>query len=550
MDDEDGVLVEISEDGVGVALAAGGGDGVEPRTVDEAKASGEWPQWEAAIEDELGRMKKMGTWELAEKPPGANVVGSWWVFKIKRDASGAIAKYKARLVAQGFSQIPGVDYTDTFAPVAKLSSIRILAALAARFDWELHQMDVKNAYLNGDLEEEIFMKQPPGFPTPGQEQKVCHLFKPIYGLKQAGRRWYKKLCAAFLDMGFARSSVDHSVFFRHGPNGEIAIVAVSVDDLAIAANSVDEMSHIKSALKLKFEMTDLGEIHWLLGLEIKRDRRGRTISMLQRAYIDTILSRFNLQDAKSLTTAIDPSFSLTTDQSPSTPQQYDDMRNILYREAIGSLMYAAIGTRPDVSYAVTALSQFMQNPGHPHWEAAKRVMRYLKGTKEEWLTYGGDNANGMEGFSDADWGSSDHRRSISGYVFLIDGGAVSWSSKKQPIVALSSTEAEYVAMTHAAKEVLWTRAFLGEIISPFDKPTTLYADNQSAITLAKDNLYHARTKHIAIRFHFIRDIVERGEVDIVYCPTADMAADVLTKPLTRPKMEKMRGLIGLELHEV
>ncbi|TFY74078.1 hypothetical protein EWM64_g9933 [Hericium alpestre] len=226
------------------------------------------------------------------------------------------------------------------------------------------------------------------------------------------------------------------------------------------------------------------------------------------------------------------------------------MQNVPYREAVGSLMYAALGTWPDIAYAVTTLSQFMHNPGRTHWEAAKCVIRYLKTTRDEWLTYGEDSEGGIIGYSNADWGSNDHRHSISGFVFLVDGGAVSWSSKKQSVVTLSSTEAEYIAMTHAAKEVLWICAILGEIIGQFDKPTTLFCDNQSAITLAQDNIFHSHTKHISIRYHFICDVVEQEQVDLVYCPTAEMAADIFTKALARPKVEKMRGLVGIGPHEV
>ncbi|TFY76187.1 hypothetical protein EWM64_g7826 [Hericium alpestre] len=280
-DEEEEFLLCLSKDGVEWGLAAMPATSDEPHTVNAAKVREDWPKWEAAISDKLERLEKMGMWELTEKPAGANIVSSKWVFKIKHDAAGAISKYKARLVAQGFSQIPGIDFTDTFAPVAKLSSVRLVATLAARFNYELHQMDVKNTYLNGDLKEEIYMKQPPGFPAPGQENKVCHLFKPIYGLKQAGRCWYKKLCAAFLDMGFTQSSVDHSVFFRHGKNGDIVIIAVLVDDLAIATNSVEVMTHVKDGLKSRFDMTNLGELHWLLGIEIRCNWGARTLSMSQ-----------------------------------------------------------------------------------------------------------------------------------------------------------------------------------------------------------------------------------------------------------------------------
>lgn len=251
-----------------------------------------------------------------------------------------------------------------------------------------------------------------------------------------------------------------------------------------------------------------------------------------------------LEDAKPLITPMDPGSVLSITQSPSTPRQFNDMKNVPFQEAIGSLMYAALGTRPDIAFAVTTLSQFMQNPGRSHWEAAKHVFRYLKGTRNLWLTFG-ETRTGLEAFSDADWASQEHRHSISGYAFLFDGGAVSWSSKKQSIVALSSTEAEYIATTHAAKEAIWIRAFISEIARSLKLPTTIYCDNQSAIALSKDSAFHARTKHISIYYHFICEAVDNGQVSLTYCPTDLMAADCLTKPLPRIKNELFASMMGL-----
>ncbi|THH04538.1 hypothetical protein EW146_g10151 [Bondarzewia mesenterica] len=536
----------VTSEGIEWAMGAEVIEGIEPRNVDDARKRADWPKWEAAILDELGRMEKLGMWDLVERPTAANVVGSKWVFKIKRGAAGEITKYKARLVAQGFTQVPGIDYGDMFAPVAKLTSIRVLLALAARFDWEIHQMDVKNAFLNGDLEEEIYMKQPPGYAAPGLEDKVCRLIKTIYGLKQSSQRWYKKLCDAFFEMGFKVCSVEHGIFTKHDETkGTISIIAASVDDFALLANSLVAIDEMKDALNHAFEMTDLGEIHWLLGIEIKRDRGARTISLSQRAYIDTILSRFNLENANPLSTATDPNSRLSISQCPSMPHQFEEMRNVPYQEAIGSVMYAALAARPDICFAVTYLSQFMQNPRRPHWEAAKRLFRYLKGTRELWLVLGVEQCS-IEGFSDADHARQEHRHSISGYVFLFDGGAVSWSSKKQPIIAQSSTEAEYVAMAHATKEALWMRMFLGDILSPLSAPIIVYGNNLSAISLAKNDTFHTRTKHIDVRYHFICDIVNKNLIELCYCPTGDMAADGFMKPLTRQKIDRMLELIGLQ----
>ncbi|GBE85505.1 hypothetical protein SCP_0800220 [Sparassis crispa] len=467
-------------------------EGQEPRSLEEAMQSPDWPQWQQAIEKEMQNLRDHHTYDLVEPPENTNIVGSKFIFRIKHNANGEIESYKARLVAQGFTQVPGVDFNDTFAPVAKLASIRIILALAARHDWDVHQMDVKGAYLNAELEEDIFMKQPPGQAKRGREHWVCHLRHMIYGLKQSGCQWFKKISTALNEMGLSRSLVDHCVFYLDEDNDSITlIIALSVDDTTIAGMN-SAVLWFKTEISKHFEMTDLGEMHWILGIE------------------------------------------------------FEDMRNVPYHEAIGSLMYAALGMRPDIAFAVMALSQFMQNPGRAHWEAAKRVLRYLKGTRERWLTYG-QTRDGVEGFSDADWGSSEHRHSISGYVFLIDGGAVSWSVKKQPVVALSSTEAEYIALTHAAKEAIWVRYLLADILDPdINKfALRLHTDNRSAIALAKDNAYHARMKHIDIRYHFLHEAVDSAIIILLYRRTEDMPADLFTKSLPRVKVEHLASLMGL-----
>ncbi|GBE90151.1 hypothetical protein SCP_1801750 [Sparassis crispa] len=518
----------------------------DPASLNEAMQSTEWPKWTEAIAKEMQNLDSHGTYTLVEPPKNTNIVGSKFVFRIKHNAEGEIESYKARLVAQGFTQVPGIDFNETFAPVAKLASIRLILTLAAHYDWELHQMDVKGVYLNGDLEEEIYMWQPPGQAEPGKEHLVCRLKRPLYGLKQSGRQFHKKISGELGSMGLTRSKVDHCIFWlRNEEDVLILLIALSVDDSTIAGTKA-AVFWFKREISMHFEMSDLGEMHWILGIEVRRDRDARTLSLSQCAYIDMILARFNLQDAKSLTTPLDPGTVLSIHQCPSTPRQFEDMKNIPYREAIGSLMYAALGTRPDIAYAVTALSQFMKNPGRPHWEAAKRVFRYLAGTRERWLTFG-ETTDGVEGFSDADWGSAEHRHSISRYVFLLDGDAVSWSAKKQNVVALSSTEAEYIAITHATKEALWLHSLLADVLHPdiLRYPVRLHSDNKSAIALAKDDAYHAHTKHIDIRFHFIRETVENGQVILQYRRTEDMPADIFTKVLPRIKVEHLSRLIGL-----
>jgi hypothetical protein len=304
------------------------------------------------------------------------------------------------------------------------------------------------------------------------------------------------------------------------------------------------IAQYKAKLNACYALTDLGPAHWLLGIKITRDRAARTLSLSQASYIDAIVSRFALADAKPYGTPMVPNAVYSKKDSPSSPDEVVRMKNAPYREAIGSLMYAAVATRPDIAFAVSYLSQFLDNPGDAHWEAAKRVLRYLSGTKTYQLTYGGERHD-LEGYTDADGATQDHRRAISGYAFLIDGGAVSWSSKKQELVTLSTAEAEYVAATHAAKEAIWLRKLIGEL-SPIPlSPTPFFCDNQAALKLATDDNYHARTKHIDVRYHFIRHIAASGAIELQYCPTEDMVADLLTKALPKWKAAVHTASLGM-----
>jgi hypothetical protein len=521
-------------------------EAIDPRSLAEAKRRPDWHLWEAAIHEELKVLREAGTWELTDAPTGANVVGSKWVFRAKKDAAGNVVRYKARLVAQGFSQVPGVDYFDTYAPVAKLASIRTVLALAAAKDMELHQIDIKGAYLNGELtdKETIYMSQPPGYHAPDSSGKVCILRKTLYGLKQSGRRWYQKLVDIMLTkLLFSRCDVDQAVFFRH-TNDATIIVLVHVDDCTIAATTQVLVKHFKAGISKHVEITDLGELHWLLGIEIKRDRERRTIHLSQRAYIDSIIRRYNLDNLKPASTPMQQGLILTMAHTPKTTAEWAQMRDTPYREAVGSLMYAALGTRPDIAFAVQSVSRYSTKFGPSHWNAVKRIFQYLRGTRDFWLTYGHANT-ALTGYADADGSMADDRHAISGYAYIIHGGAVSWSAKRQQIVSLSTTESEYVAAAHAAKEAKWLRSLIQQLFNVEMAPTTLFSDNQSAIALAKDHQYHARTKHIDIRYHFIRWIIDQGVLRLVYCPTDDMIADALTKALPSTKVKHFAVEFGL-----
>ena len=544
----DGTVPELTENVTGLALAAAISDveGLEPASLAEAKRRPDWLRWKDAMDEEMKALEAYKTWELDDLPPGANVVGCRWVYALKKDAAGHIIRYKARLVAQGFSQIPGIDYFDTYAPVAKMASIRTFLALSAALDYEIHQIDIKNAYLNGEFMEDkvIYMKQPPSVEITDDRSKVLRLLRPLYGLKQSARHWYHRLWSVLRDrLRMQRCEVDQAVyFFRDGD--QLIIIVAHVDDLTIMTSSKDLMDKVKGELRKEFTITDLGEIHWLLGFAVKRDREKHTISLSQSSYIRGILQRYGFDHIRPVSTPMNPGLRLSKANAPKTTEEFAFMRDKPYRETVGSANYTAIGTRPDISYVVSVLSRYLDNPGPDHWAAVKHLFAYLSGTADYELVFGLEE-HSLLGYTDADGSMHEDRKAISGYAFIINGGAVSWSSKRQDIIALSTTEAEYVAATHAVKEALWLRTLISEVMGDITSPTTLYSDNQGAIALAKDHQYHARTKHIDIHFHFIRWIVEEGKISLIYCPTDEMVADAMTKALPSAKVKHFGASFGL-----
>ena len=425
--------------------------------------------------------------------------------------------------------------------------IRTVLAIAAAENLKIHQIDIKGAYLNGELtnDEKIYMKQPPGYPVSSNLGEVCRLKKSLYGLKQAGRRWYQKLVEIMEKLGFKRCDVDQAVFYRR-MGSTLIIVLVHVDDCTIAGTSISLILRFKIEIAKYVTITDLGELHWILGIEVKCVRERRTIHLSQRSYINSMLRRYGFEDLKPVSLPMEASIRLTSAQSPTTTQQIAHMRNIPYQEAVGSLTYVSLGTRPDITYAVQTVSRFSKNPEEAHWEAVKRIFRYLKGTKEFWLTYGGPQKE-LKGYADADGSMAEDRHVISGYAFLLRGGAISWAAKRQEIVSLSTTESEYVAVTHASKEAIWLQSLITQLFNIQLQPTTLFSDNQSAIVLTMDHQYHPRTKHIDIWFHFIQWIIDKGSIRLIYCPTEDMLADSLTKALPSPKVKHFATELGLAL---
>ena len=382
------------------------------------------------------------------------------------------------------------------------------------------------------------MQQPRGFEAPGEEDKVFHLKRAIYGLRQLGREWYEDLMGILTTIGFKRCRVEHAVFYRF--DQDATMLAMDVDDITITRNSCRAVQRFKDQLSLHYGIKDMGNLRWLLGIGIDRDCKNCTISFSQAPYLQKMVEHFGMDDANPLSIPITPGHNLSKSQSPANDLDIEEMRDIPYWEAVGSLMYVVVGTRPDIAYAVSYLARFMSNPGRVYWEAVKRVIRYLKGTKDTKLilrrggTLTWEEANrqsrlGVKGYSDANGNSQEHRHAISSYAFCIDRGAVSWNLRKQAIISLSTTESEYIAMTHTTKEAIQMCMFLGEVLHPLSKLMLLYCDNQLAIAVAKDNQFHTHMKHINIRYHFICEAITQNIIEVRYFPTQHMVADIFTK---------------------
>jgi hypothetical protein len=511
----------------------------EPKTLKEALSGLDRHMWQEAIDEEMKSLRENKTWELVECPKGRNVIGCKFVFKVKKSADGSVERYKARLVAKGYTQERGIDYEETFAPVIKMQSLRALVALANERNAFLHQMDVKTAFLYGELDEELFMEQPEGQCLPGQEKLVCKLQKSLYGLKQSPRQWYSRLSAFFEKYGLVQIEADHAVYVSKSDPRKL-FVGVYVDDLLIGSKDLEDMRKLKSALSEEFRMKDLGDVGYVLGIKITRSES--SIFLSQEHYAKGLLSQFGMADCHGVMTPLETGTVLeSTGQGTELCGE-----NIPYREAVGSLMYLMTCTRPDLATAVSMVSRFLSAPRTNHWMAIKRIFRYVAQTISHGICYAREGDIKLIGYSDADWaGDAESRKSRSGYIFLLGGAAVSWQSKLQDIVALSSAEAEYIAAVESGKEAVWFRGFLQQL-GEEDVQTELLLDNQSAIQLAKNPVNHRRSKHIETRYHKIREWVGNQVFDLKYIHTSQMAADFLTKNVNKVLLEKTKVAVGVK----
>jgi hypothetical protein len=509
----------------------------EPTSWEEANTREDAEQWILACKDEINSLLQNETWKLVQRPHSRKVLEGKWVYRYKRGLGGSILRRKARWVVKGYEQTPGVDYNETFASVVKPMSYKALFAIAAALDFDIEQMDVKTAFLYGDVEEEIYIQQPEGFND--GTTRVCRLNKALYGLKQSPRIWYQTLSTFLIQSGYTPLNSDQSVFVR-GNN----YIAVYVDDLLLLGPDKAEIQRVKDLLTIRFTMTDLGPVAFYLGIEVRRDRQNRRLRLSQRSYLEQGIKAHGLWDCAPQLTP------MATTRLVSAEGGYvaSDEFKARYQSAVGTLMYAMLGTRPDIAFAVSVVSRFSSNPDKHHWKAVKRIFSYLRGSIDLNLVYEGDLSE-LVGHADANWGGDiDTRRSTTGFVFDLGSGAISWSSKRQPTVSLSTCEAEYQAQTAAAKEAVWLRSLLNELLIPeTESPyaTIIYADNQGAIALAKDPKYHARTKHIDIQHHWIREKIAGGEVKLEYVHTSRQIADGLTKPLPKDAFYAFRKALGV-----
>lgn len=498
-----------------------------PQTYQEAMESPQKEEWSEAIKEELMALEENETWSKVENS-GQRTLTTKWVFAIKKDENGQVSRYKARLCARGFSQIKGVDYEEIFSPTTRYDSIRIILSIAAKYNLEIQQFDVKTAFLNGYLEEEIYISIPEGLHI--NSKYVLRLHKSLYGLKQASRCWNKRFTDFLKKYGFIQCQADSCIYVGIFKQVKVILI-LYVDDALIVSESKLIIKEIIDCLKQEFKIKELN-LTYFVGMEIKR--LNDCICICQSDYIRQVIQKFSMCNANAVSTPADVNVVISKNEDESTS-------NFPYREAIGSLLFLCSVSRPDICFAVNVLSRYVNNPSQQHVNAIKRVIRYLIDTKDYFIKYG--ESNDLIGYSDSDFASDvDTRKSTTGYIFQMNGGPITWCSQKQKTIALSTTEAEFVAACESAKEILWLKQLLSELGENYNC-ITLCVDNQSAIKLINNPSYHKRTKHIDVKYNFIREKVELGLIKVEYVPSNEQLADILTKPLPAQVFAYLRSHI-------
>ncbi|GJR32400.1 retrovirus-related pol polyprotein from transposon TNT 1-94 [Tanacetum coccineum] len=505
---------------------------VEPKNIKEAMADSAWIE---AMQDELHQFDRLKVWELVDKPFGKMIIKLKWLWKNKKDEDQTVIRNKARLVAKGYAQEEGIDFEESFAPVARLEAVRIFVAHAAHKSFPIYQMDVKTAFLNGPLKEEVYVAQPEGFVDPDHPEKVYLLRKALYGLKQAPRAWYDELSNFLMSKGFTKGTIDPTLFkIKYGE--DILLVQIYVDDIIFGSTNPKYSKRFEKLMHSRFEMSLMGEMKFFLGLQIHQSPKGIFIN--QAKYALEILKKHNMDNCHSIGTPLATKPKLDVDLSGEPVDQSD------YRSKIGSLMYLT-SSRPDLVQAVCYCARYQARPTQKHLKEVKRIFKYLKGTINMGLWYPKDSGFELTAFSDADHaGCLDTRKSTSGGIQFLGDKLVSWMSKKQNCTAMSSAEAEYVALSASCAQVMWMRTQLQDYGFNYNK-IPLYCDSQSAIAITCNPVQHSKTKHIHTRYHFIKEQVENGIIELYFVRTEYQLADMFTKALPEDRFKYLVRRIGM-----
>ena len=514
-----------------------------PRTVKQARSCSESDEYMEALQSELDSLEENRVMEVVPAPTDKHVLGCMPIFSKKYNQFGEVDRYKCRIVALGNKQIPGLEYHDTYAPVIDKASVRIFLTMSAALGLKITQFDVKTAFLYGQLDEEVYMRLPPGYRDDLKGTHVARLLKAIYGLKQAMQVWVATFSDAVQQFGY-RPMPSSPCLFVKKKGDNISLVSIYVDDGGVATADEKERQQLMGFLCKRFQMKNLGVMKYFIGMEIHQGEVPRTIQLHQKGYIEKMLLQYGMQDCKPVSTPMVQSDSI---YMKGNDQELGVQDRALYRSMIGSVMYLMTCCRPDIAASVGILSRHVECPGKEHMVAAKRLLRYLQGTKDLGLTLGGDLTS-MQIYCDSDWAADTRdRKSTTGYLIRLGAGLISWKSCKQQSVSVSSTEAEYKALAKCLQELMWLRQLFDqmELGVRLPCPVVVNQDNQSAIHLAKCSGIKNRTKHIDVSYHFIKDLVRDKSVYLKYCPSAEMTADALTKPLGNILFLKHRAAMGL-----
>ncbi|OIT20722.1 retrovirus-related pol polyprotein from transposon tnt 1-94, partial [Nicotiana attenuata] len=482
------------------------------------------------MDDEFNALLANHTWSLIPRPPNINVVGCKWVYRVKQKSDGSLDRCKVCLVAKGYTQSYGVDYGETFSPVVRPATIRLVLSIALSRGWHIRQFDVKNAFLNSLLTDTVYMEQPHGFQDSHYPHHVCKLHKALYGLKQAPRAWFARFGHFLISHGFSNSRADSSLFVYKSGERYLYLL-LYVDDIILIGSDSSLLSWFSDMLHVEFSINDLGDLYFFLGVRVSRT--SACLHLSQAKYARDILDRAGLIGCKPVATPVSSSTSLDSSLSSAVD-------NSLYRNLVGALQYLTL-TRPNICYAINSASQHIQSPQSHHFSEVKRILRYVAGTLHHCLLLRPSNSISLTAYSDADWaGCPDTRRSASISLLFFGNNLISWSSKKQHTVSRSSTEVEYRAMAHTVADILWVQELLRDLHIYLPDPPLVYCDNISALYLTVNPIYHSRTKHLAVDFHFVRERVASGSILVRYLPTYQQLADILTKGLVSQKFKHLR----------